>query len=66
MAPDSRKAAIEPSAAADEVINDHPELVERLNDGDPSALLELLEAAGGKVGQATIKVVDRPSTAATG
>lgn len=66
MAPESRKAVIEPSAAADEVINDHPELVERLNDGDPSALLELLEAAGGKVGQATIKVVDRPSTAATG
>lgn len=66
MAPESRKAVIEPSADADEVINDHPELVERLNDGDPSALLELLEAAGGKVGQATIKVVDRPSTAATG
>lgn len=66
MAPNSDDAPIDPTAAGEEVVNDHPELIERLNDGDPSALLQLLEAAGGKVGQATIKVVDRPSTSATG
>lgn len=51
-------------AAAEKAVEDHPELVDRINDGDPAALVELLEAAGGKVGRATLRVVARRSAAA--
>lgn len=51
-------------AAADKVVGEHPELVSLLNDGDPGALLALLEAAGGKVSGATLKIVARRSAAA--
>jgi hypothetical protein len=58
----SRKA--DAVTVAEKAVEEHPELVARLNEGDPGALLELFEAAGGKVGTATLKVVARRSAAA--
>ncbi|MDQ6616734.1 MAG: hypothetical protein M3083_18810 [Actinomycetota bacterium] len=41
---------------SENIAQQHPELVERLNDGDPIALLDLLTAAGGNVKSAKIRV----------
>ena len=44
------------------VVSEHPELMDRLSDGDPLALVDMLKAAGGKVTGARVRVQNRAAT----
>lgn len=46
----------ERTLTAESVLDEHQDLVQRLHQGDPDALVELLEAGGARVGRTTYKV----------
>lgn len=59
-------ASADPAIDAVAAVDNRPEFTESLNRGEPRALLDLLEAAGGKVKGATIRVKPARRAAAGG